>query len=59
MSSDRKILAAERYTEREIQRKQGGINPSVCAQQVSSVSNNKFQDFWRKKLLKIRSPECF
>ncbi|KAF1750808.1 hypothetical protein GCK72_017359 [Caenorhabditis remanei] len=33
VSSDRKILAAERYTEREIQRKQGGINPSVCAQQ--------------------------
>lgn len=33
VTSDRKILAAERYTEREIQRKQGGINPSVCAQQ--------------------------
>ncbi|ULT91105.1 hypothetical protein L3Y34_009014 [Caenorhabditis briggsae] len=33
VTSDRVILSSERITERAIQRKQGGINPSVCAQQ--------------------------
>uniref|UniRef100_A0A1I7U870 N(6)-L-threonylcarbamoyladenine synthase n=1 Tax=Caenorhabditis tropicalis TaxID=1561998 RepID=A0A1I7U870_9PELO len=34
VTSDRKVLSSERHTERAIQRRQGGINPSVCAQQV-------------------------
>ncbi|CAO4380672.1 unnamed protein product [Caenorhabditis nigoni] len=33
VTSDRAILSSERFTERAIQQKQGGINPSVCAQQ--------------------------
>lgn len=33
VTEDRKVLSSERFTERAIQRKQGGINPSVCAQQ--------------------------
>uniref|UniRef100_A0A8R1EB64 N(6)-L-threonylcarbamoyladenine synthase n=1 Tax=Caenorhabditis japonica TaxID=281687 RepID=A0A8R1EB64_CAEJA len=33
VTDSKKILAARRYTERAIQRQQGGINPSVCALQ--------------------------
>ncbi|EGT40253.1 hypothetical protein CAEBREN_11381 [Caenorhabditis brenneri] len=33
VTEDRKVLSSERFTERAIQRQQGGINPSVCAQQ--------------------------
>ncbi|CAB02716.1 putative tRNA N6-adenosine threonylcarbamoyltransferase, mitochondrial [Caenorhabditis elegans] len=33
VNEKREILSSERYTERAIQRQQGGINPSVCALQ--------------------------
>ncbi|CAL2045888.1 unnamed protein product [Caenorhabditis brenneri] len=37
VTEDRKVLSSERFTERAIQRQQGGINPSVCAQQVANT----------------------